>query len=213
MGTTKLDNAELDNLVICKKCATLHKKILLKEEKKAICTTCGSVLYRKHINLLDKSLALSLTTLIFFITANLFPIVTIDMGGALSEIQLGTVFLTMIDNGFYFSGLLSGFVVFLLPLLLILNFITLLIFMKLRIYENSVKKMLVFLSALLPWNMVEIFLICILVAMVKLIGYAEINFGISFWALVLFVLIDMYMTKNISMIALWGLKERIYEKK
>ena len=84
--------------------------------------------------------------------------------------------------------------------------------MKLKINERAVKKMLVVLSALVPWNMVEIFLISILVAMVKLIGYAEINFGISFWALILFVIIDIYMTKNISMIALWGLKERVYEK-
>ena len=102
--------------------------------------------------------------------------------------------------------------IFLLPLTLIVNFIILLIFMKLKINERAVKKMLVVLSALVPWNMVEIFLISILVAMVKLIGYAEINFGISFWALILFVIIDIYMTKNISMIALWGLKERVYEK-
>ncbi len=84
--------------------------------------------------------------------------------------------------------------------------------MKLKINESAVKKMLVILSALLPWNMVEIFLISILVAMVKLIGYAEIHFGISFWALVLFVLFDIYMTRNISIIALWGMKERVYEK-
>jgi paraquat-inducible protein A len=207
-----ISDNELDKLVICKKCATLHKKIILSDAKKAICTTCHSTLYRKHHNLLDKSLALSLTTLIFFITANLFPIVTIDLGGSVSEITLGSVILTMFDQQFYFSGLLLTFVVFLLPLLLIVNFIILLVFMKLKINEEAVKKMLVLLSSLLPWNMVEIFLISILVAMVKLIGYAEINFGISFWALVLFVLIDMYMTKNISMIALWGLKERVYEK-
>jgi paraquat-inducible protein A len=207
-----ISDDELDKLVISKKCATLHKKVILSQSKKAICRTCHTTLYRKHYNLLSKSLALSLTTLIFFITANVFPIVTIDLGGSMSEITLSSVILTMFDQQFYFSGLLLAFVVFLLPLLLIVNFIILLVFMKLKINEEAVKKMLVLLSSLLPWNMVEIFLISILVAMVKLIGYAEINFGISFWALVLFVLIDMYMTKNISMIALWGLKERVYEK-
>jgi paraquat-inducible protein A len=207
-----LSNRELDKLVICKKCATLHKKIVLSSKTKAICTTCHSTLYRKHEDLLNKSLALGLTTLIFFITANLFPIVTIDLGGSINGITLSSVFLTMFEKQFYFAGLLSAFVIFLLPLVLIVNFVLLLIFMKLKINENAVKKMLVLLSTLLPWNMVEIFLISILVAMVKLIGYAEIHFGISFWALVLFVFIDMYMTKNISMIALWGMKERVYEK-
>ncbi len=207
-----LSNRELDKLVICKKCATLHKKIVLSRKTKAICTTCHSTLYRKHEDLLNKSLALSLTTLIFFITANLFPIVTIDFAGSINGITLSSVFLTMFEKQFYFAGMLSAFVIFLLPLTLIVNFVILLIFMKLKINERAVKKMLVVLSALLPWNMVEIFLISILVAMVKLIGYAEINFGISFWALVLFVFIDIYMTKNISMIALWGMKERVYER-
>ncbi len=206
-----LSDKELDELVVCKKCATLHKKIILEKNTKAICTTCKSTLYRKHEELLSKSLALSLSTLILFITANMFPIITITLGGVNSDITLLSVFFTMIDNGFYFTALLSFFVVFLLPLLIIINFILLLIFMKLKIFEKSVEKMLVFLSMLLPWNMVEIFLISILVAIVKLIGYAYINFGISFWALVFFVIIDIYLSKNISMIALWGLKERRYE--
>ena len=206
-----LSTKELDKLVICKKCATLHKKIVLTRKTKAICTTCKSTLYRKHEALLTKSLALSLSTLILFTTANMFPIITINLGGVDSDITLLSVFFTMTENGFYFTALLSFFVVFLLPLLLIINFILLLVFMKLRIFEKTVEKMLVFLSTLLPWNMVEIFLISILVAMVKLIGYAFINFGISFWALVLFVVIDIYLSKNISMIALWGLKERRYE--
>ncbi len=203
---------KLDNLIICKKCATLHKKIILQENSKAICTTCKTVLYTKHHNLLSKSLALSITTLIFFIVANLFPIVSIDLGGSFSEITLSSVFITMLEKKFYFVGVFCGFVMFLLPLILILNFSILLIFMKLKINETQVKKMLVFLRALLPWNMVEIFLISILVAMVKLIGYAEINFGISFWALILFVLTDLYLTKKISIITLWELKERVYGK-
>lgn len=212
MKASSLSNEELDKLVICKKCATLHKKIILESKTKAICTTCHSTLYRKHKDLLNKSLALSLTTLIFFITANLFPIVTIDLGGSINGITLSSVFLTMFEKQFYFTGLLSAFVIFLLPLVLIINFVLLLIFMKLKINEKIVKKMLVLLSTILPWNMVEIFLISILVAMVKLIGYAEIHFGISFWALVLFVFIDIYMTRNISIIALWGMRDRVYEK-
>jgi len=213
MKTNKLTNEELDKLIICKKCATLHKKIVLSTSKKAICTTCHSTLYRKHHDLLDKSLALSISTLIFFIVANIFPIVSIDLGGTINDITLSSVFVTMIEKQYYFVGILCAFVIFILPLTLIITFLTLLIFMKLRINEKAVKKMLVFLASLLPWNMMEIFLVSILVALVKLIGYAEIQFGISFWALVLFVIVDIYMTKNISMLALWSMKEKIYGKR
>ncbi len=212
MEIDNLSYEELNKLVICKKCATLHRKIKLEEKTKAICKTCKSTLYRKHLDLLDKSLALTTSMLIFFIVANLFPIVSIDLSGAISEITLSSVFLTMFLEKFYFTGLMCAFLIFILPITFMTLFLTLLIFMKLRIYENAVKKMLVVLSSLLPWNMVEIFLISILVAMVKLIGYAEIHLGVSFWALVLFVIVDIYISKNISMLALWGLKENIYEK-
>ncbi len=213
MENSRFSNEELNRLIICKKCATLQKKIVLKPNTKARCIKCKSTLYRKHYDLLDKSLALSFSTLILFIVANLFPIVTIDLGGTVNGITLSSVFISMFEEQFYFTGLISAFVIFLLPFTLILTFLTLLIFMKLRIYESAVKKMLVFLASLLPWNMVEIFLISILIAMVKLIGHAEIHFGISFWALTVFVLFDLYMSKNISLIALWGLKENIYAKK
>ncbi len=206
------DTKELDKLIICPKCATLHEKVALTDATKATCLTCHSVLYRKHNDLLNKSLALSLTTLIFFIVANLFPIVTIDFQGVSHDITLSSVFVTMFEQKYYFIGVLSAFVIFILPFALLILFIGLLVFMKLKIYEKLVKKMLVALSSLLPWSMVEIFLISILIAMVKLIGYAQIHFGVSFWALVLFVLFDIYMSKSISIIALWDLKKQIYEK-
>ena len=76
-----------------------------------------------------------------------------------------------------------------------------------------VEKLLVFLAKLLPWNMTEIFLISIFVALVKLIGYAQIHFGISLWALVTFVLFDLYLSKSISIDELWRAKKRIFRGK
>ncbi len=203
---------KLDNLVICPKCATLHKKVILKNAVKANCTVCHTTLYKNENNLLNRSLALSISTLVFFIIANLFPIVTINFQGNISDVTLSSVFIEMFERGYYLVGILCSFVIFILPLILLILFIALTIFMKLKIYENIVKKILVAIASLLPWNMMEIFLVSILIAMVKLIDYAEINFGISFWALVLFVIFDIYMSKNINIVAFWDLKERIYDK-
>jgi paraquat-inducible protein A len=57
--------------------------------------------------------------------------------------------------------------------------------------------------------MTDIFLISILVALVKLIGYAQIHMGIAFWALMVFVLIDLYIVKSIQLSELWMLRKRI----
>lgn len=208
-----LQNEELDSLIICKKCNTLHKKVQFTHIKDvAYCSVCSHKLYRNRPFLIDKGLALCLTALILFIFANSFPIVTIDMQGVVMEVTLTSVFLILFENHFYFVGLMCAVVIFLFPMFLILTYFTLLILFKLEVGESLVKKLLIVISYLLPWNMLEIFLISILVALVKLIGYAQIYFGLSFWALSAFVLVDLYLYKNISMFSLWELKDKIYDK-
>ena len=57
--------------------------------------------------------------------------------------------------------------------------------------------------------MVDIFLISIMVALVKLIGFAEIHMGIAFWTLIVFVGIDLYIVKQIHISELWMLRKRL----
>ena len=59
----------------------------------------------------------------------------------------------------------------------------------------------------------DIFLISILVALVKLIGYAQIHMGVSFVALIFFVLLDLYITKTIHISEMWMLRKRIFLEK
>jgi len=47
------------------------------------------------------------------------------------------------------------------------------------------------------------------VALVKLIGYAQIQMGIAFWALMVFVLIDLYIVKRIHLSEIWMLRKRM----
>jgi len=71
----------------------------------------------------------------------------------------------------------------------------------------------VLLSRITPWSMADIFFISILVALVKLIAFGQIHIGIAFWALMVFVLIDIYITKNIQISEIWMLRKRIILKK
>ena len=75
------------------------------------------------------------------------------------------------------------------------------------------RRLLVGLSYMKPWSMNDIFLISILVALVKLIGYAQIHMGIAFWALVVFVLLDIYMTRYIHLNEIWMLRKQIFMEK
>lgn len=208
----KLENEDaLDNLIICQQCYTLHEEVPIKDGTKALCSECGGILYRYDSKLADHGLAFSITGFVFFLLANLFPLVKIEILGHEQFITILKTFVALFDNGFYFVGLLCAFLIFIFPLMIFSINILLFTLLKLKKGKELTKDLLVLLSHIKPWSMSDIFLISILVALVKLIGYAQIHMGIAFWALILFVLIDLYITKMIHVSEVWMLRRRIYE--
>jgi len=207
----KLENEDaLDNLIICHECYTLHEEVPIKDGNKALCSHCGSILYRYDSRLVEHGLSLSIAGLIFFILANLFPLVKIEVLGHEQFITIPKTFIALFDNGFYLVGLLCAFLIFIFPLMIFTINIVLFSLLKFKKGKNFSKELLILLSHIKPWSMSDIFLVSVLVALVKLIGYAQIHMGTSFWALVLFVLIDLYITKKIQVSEIWMLRKRIF---
>lgn len=208
-----MKNTPLEKLIICPQCHTLHRKIRLKKEKAAYCSECEYLLYYRHENLLEKGMALALATLITFIMASSFPIVRIEISGIWHDLTLPFVFVTLFKEEFFVVGLIVSFLIFFVPLLYVVIYLFVLILFRMRRGYETTRRLLITLAMLKPWNMIEIFLISILVALVKLIGYAQIVFGISFFALVAFILFDIYLTKRIRLADLWDLRDEVYREK
>jgi len=208
----KLKNEDdLDNFIICHNCYTLHEEIAICDGSKACCSECSTVLYRYDSKLIEHGLALSITGLIFFVLANFFPVVKIEILGHEQYITISKTFIELFDNGFYVVGLLCAFVIFIFPLMIFMINIMIFMLLKFQKREALLKELLILLANIKPWSMLDIFLISILVALVKLIGYAQIDMGISFWALFLFVLVDLYITKMIHISEIWMLRNRLYK--
>lgn len=210
----KIENEDdLDNLVICPQCHTLHREVPIKDGSKACCSVCNSVMYRYDSRLAEHGLALSITALIFFFVANFFPLVKIELLGNEQFITIPKTIMALFDNGFFIVGMLCAFLIFIFPVVIFVLYILVFLLLKLGIGEQLSKELLVLLSQLKPWSMSDIFLVSILVALVKLIGYAQIHMGIAFWALIVFVLVDIYMTRSIHIAEIWMLRKRVFLKK
>ena len=200
---------DLDNFVICRKCFTLNEEIPIKDGSKACCSECGGILYRYDSKLIDHGLALSLTGFIFFVLANLFPLIQIDILGSEQFITIPKTIFSLFDNGFYIVGLICIFLIFIFPLMIFVINMLLFLLLKLERGEKLTKELLVLLSHITPWSMADIFFISILVALVKLVAFGQIHIGVAFWALMIFVLIDIYITKSIHLSEIWLLRKRI----
>ncbi len=205
----KLENEdELDKFIICHQCFTLQEEIPISDGSKACCSECGGLLYRYDTKLIDHALAWSITGLIFFVLANAFPLIKIDLLGVEQFITLPKTIEALFANGFYVVGFLCLFLIFIFPLMIFLINMVLFTLLKLGRGKKMTKELLILLSHITPWSMADIFFISLLVALVKLVAFGQIHIAISFWALMAFVMIDIYISKSIRIPEIWMLRNR-----
>jgi len=208
-----MKESELNNLIICKKCHTLHQKIPLHKGGKALCTKCNTLIYKRDEQMIDKTLALVITAFISLVVAFQFNIITININGLEQSLTLGSIFVVMAENEQYVIGIMLLFLIVIFPLTMIISLFFLLIYMKLGKAGYLVKRLLILLAHIQHWSMIDIFFISLLVAMVKLFDYAQIELGVSFIAFIFTLLLDIIITKNIGFYELWEYHDKIYGEK
>ncbi len=204
---------DLDNLIICENCHTVHKKVDIPNKKIAKCSVCGSKLYSNSKYSFQKAIAFSITALILFILANLFPILKVHIAGNESYLTIPKMVYTLFNEGFYVVGSIVFVVILIAPIVVILSYLLLGLLIKFKLLQPFARHIVVFLINSRNWAMVDIFGVSILVALVKLFGYAKIEFGVSAIALLLFIIIDVAVLKSIKPVELWSYFNRGYDEK
>ena len=201
---------DLKNLIICPKCQTIHKRVTLKKGEMARCKECKEILYKDDKHILKYYLSFSFTALIFFAISMFFPIVDINLAGFDSSLSIVDSVLSLFESGYDLVAIFSAFVLVLFPLLIILSLFLVSLFMELSILKNLVKWILIMVSFLDTWSMLDIFFISILVATVKIFDYATISLDIAFYSMILFIALEVYLTKHRRIEELWDEYEKIY---
>ena len=200
----------LDKLIICKKCHSVYERVALSDKNKAFCTECNVLLYQNNPNIINRNLALITTAIIFLFNAFNFNIVSINIQGLEQSLNLTSFFMVLLEEQQYIVGILFVFMMIIFPISSLLLRFSLLLLMKFKKKAYLSKRLLILLSHLEPWNMLDIFFISLLVAMVKLFDVANIEPGIAFIAFVLTLVLDVIITKSISFYELWELHEKTY---
>ena len=205
-----ISNQELDNLIICKKCHTLHEKVPLHNKRKALCSKCNIVMYQHDDKIVDKTLALVIAAAISLIIAFQFTIVTINIQGLEQSLTLSSLFTVIGEHEQYLVGIMFLFLIVLFPIAIIVSMLILLTLMKTKKGGYLSKRLLILIAHLRPWSMVDIFFLSLLVAMVKLFDYANIELGVSFVAFIFTLILDIIITKSIGFYELWEIHNEIY---
>jgi paraquat-inducible protein A len=174
---------EVPDLIACEGCDALYKRPELRPREVARCPRCGTVLERHWGRMHERLLPFTVASLILFAIANLFPIVEIEVQGLRSQTTLAGAVLALTRGDMAEVALLVLATTIAFPLVQLCILFYLLLPLSVRGQRPAGFNILVrAMQVLRPWGMIEVFLLGVLVAIVKLSGMARVLPGAALWA-------------------------------
>ncbi|MEE4627017.1 paraquat-inducible protein A [Pseudomonas alliivorans] len=197
MSTVHSTRHPLD-LIICEHCDSLYEAQPLKPGEAAFCLRCRAVLGRGRRMSIEQLLALTIAAAIFFVFANIFPVISISMKGLTNEVTLWQSVEALAQGRITIIALVAGVAIIFAPLLQIALLFWVLLHANRGVIAPGFKTCMRALEHLRPWSMLEVCMLGILVAIIKLAGMLDVHPGVGLWAMaMLMVLILLIANKGI----------------
>lgn len=175
---------QMRGLVVCEGCDAVYQRPALRPREIAHCQHCATELARHPGMQQRRLLPLAVACLILFAIANLFPIVEISLQGLRSQTTLAGAVLTLAGEGMQVVALLVLATTLLFPLLQLCALCYLLVPLARGQRPPGFAGLVGLLQALRPWGMIEVFMLGVLVAVIKLSGMASVVAGPALWAFI-----------------------------
>ena len=166
----------------CHDCDALQHAVPLQSGGVARCWRCAAVLYRRSRHGLETTLALTLAAAVLFVMANVFPIVSLELQGQRTATSLWGAVQSLWDQDVPLLALLVFATTMLLPALDLASMLWLLLPLALGHQPLAGALVLRALLVVKPWGMVEVFMLGVLVALVKLAHLASVVPGVALWS-------------------------------
>ena len=194
--------------VACHDCDALFSAPELQEGERVLCPRCGANLFTRRYNTVQRTTALTLASAVLFVVANLFPFLTLKADYRESDMVLAQSVSGLENTGF--PPLASAVAIFILvsPTVVICG---LLYLMLPLLFDRRLPGAIVLCRCVHEarhWNMLEVYLLGVLVSMLKLGSLAKLTLGTSFWA---FVGLIICLTAALSAIDFRELWNRLEE--
>lgn len=185
----------IKGLVACKDCGQVLNLPELPDNSRAQCNRCGAELLRAGADTIDRTLALSFASLILFTIANTYPFIGLRIEGIIQETNLITGIFMLYSQGMVGLSFLVMLSIVIIPMIQIIGMIHICLPLKFGRMPWKGARLFRMLKHIQPWGMLEIYMVGILVAMIKLAKMATVVPGI---ASVAFMFLIILLTAAIS---------------
>ena len=207
-----LKTAYNQGLVSCHTCHLLCRSV--GPDAIMTCPRCGTRLHRRKPNSIKRTWALVVAAFIFYVPANVLPITTVtSLGNAQSDtIMSGVIY--FIKTGMWPIALVIFVASIFVPLLklIILTFLLITVQRKSSWRQKDRTRLYRITEVVGRWSMVDIFVVTILVALVKLGALASIQAqpGAVFFCAV--VIITLFAAMSFDPRLIWDTEESLNDE-
>jgi paraquat-inducible protein A len=177
-----LDARLLVESVACSDCDLLQHIPALGPGGRAACVRCGRVLVKVPAGSRDRALALTLAAAISLVVANTFPLMELHVVGRFASTTIAGGAYQMWMQGERMTSVLVAFCALIAPAGYLLFMMTLLIAARCSPIPGWTGEMLRWVGHLQVWAMLEVVMLGILVALIKIAQLASVDPGIGMYA-------------------------------
>jgi paraquat-inducible protein A len=171
-------------LAACHECDLLNEVPELLPGETARCRRCNGIVSKNAKGGIENSLAMGVASLLLFMVANMFPFLSFGKAGQHTQTYLSSAIFDLWGEDMHFLAAVVFFTCILAPAIMIISLLTTLIPLYIGRLPPALPLLTRVLAWMQPWAMLDVFMIGVLVAIVKLIKMADIVPGVSFWAFV-----------------------------
>jgi paraquat-inducible protein A len=198
-----------DVVLSCETCGLAQRVGELPPGTFAECIRCGDPV-SSHGSGVDVTGALALAALVLYVPANIYPILRMDIYGAYSESTVWDGVVGLWQYNEYFVAIVVFLASIVIPLLKLIGLAFLVVSVKwgrgrrLR-GRTRIHK---FIDAIGPWAMLDVFLLAVLVALVKLGALGRVIPGPGLLAFCLVVVLTILASQSFDSKLIWEGRER-----
>lgn len=168
----------------CPECDALFQAPVLHEGERIVCPRCASLLFGYRRNSLRRAVAFALASAPLFLVANCFPFLSLRAEFRESQMLLWQSVSGLQEQGYPYLAIAVAIFTLAAPAFMIGGLLYLLLPLMAERQLPGAIPLCRWVYRARKWNMIEVYLLGVLVSLLKLGKLATLTLGLSFWSFV-----------------------------
>ncbi|WP_144207167.1 paraquat-inducible protein A [Shewanella donghaensis] len=206
-------NFDPNTIILCRSCDLAVQKRALPSNVRALCPRCHTALYDVPYCSINGMLALCFAALLFYIPANVLPVIEIHFLGSIRTTTVYETAIAVWEQGYWIVAVAVMASAVMAPGLLIVSILMQVFIVKLQLHSSFWQKIYRILlknhALLSQLTMLEIYVISFLVAAFNLSDFSDIHLGMGTFCFTMLFLIILFLQREYNLEHMWGMA---YEK-